>query len=44
MGEKVKDREFTGDIQMIRRPGIEYGNKKAYEFVKKELLERIKNG
>ncbi|HMT76000.1 MAG TPA: nucleotidyl transferase AbiEii/AbiGii toxin family protein [Chitinophagaceae bacterium] len=41
MEEKMKDKEFTGDIQMILRPGIEYDNNKAYEFIKKELLERI---
>jgi len=37
----MKDKEFTGDIQMILRPGIEYNNEKAYEFVKTELLEKI---
>ena len=35
MEEKMKDKEFTGDIQMILRPGIKYNNMKAYEFVKK---------
>ncbi|MBN8687720.1 MAG: nucleotidyl transferase AbiEii/AbiGii toxin family protein [Chitinophagales bacterium] len=41
MEEKMKDKEFTGDIQMILRPGIEYDNQKAYEFIKSELLEKI---
>lgn len=41
MEEKMKDKEFTGDIQMILRPGIEYDNKKAYEFVRKEILEKL---
>jgi len=39
--EKMKDKEFTGDIQMILRPGIEYDNHKAYAFVTKELVEKI---
>ncbi|HMJ46315.1 MAG TPA: nucleotidyl transferase AbiEii/AbiGii toxin family protein [Ferruginibacter sp.] len=41
MEEKMKDKEFTNDIHMILRPGIEYDNEKAYEFVKKELLEKL---
>ena len=41
MEEKMKDKEFTGDIQMILRPGIEYDNGKAYEFVKQEILEKL---
>jgi predicted nucleotidyltransferase component of viral defense system len=41
MEEKMKDKEFTSDIQMILRPGIEYDNGKAYEFVKKEILEKL---
>lgn len=39
--EKMNDKEFTGDIQMILRPGIDYNNEKAYQFVKTELLEKI---
>ncbi len=41
MEEKMKDKEFTGDIQIILRPGIEYDNEVAYLFIKKELLEKI---
>jgi hypothetical protein len=41
MEEKMRDREFTNDIHVILRPGIEYDNEKAYEFVKNELLEKL---
>ncbi len=41
MEEKMQDKEFTGDIQMILRPGVEYQNNKAYEFIKKEILEKL---
>ena len=41
MEEKMKDIEFTEDIQVILRSEIEYDNEKAYELVKKELLEKI---
>jgi len=41
MEEKMKDKEFTNDIHVILRPGIEYDNEKAYEFVKSELLEKL---
>jgi predicted nucleotidyltransferase component of viral defense system len=41
MEEKMLDKEFTDDIHVILRPGIEYDNQKAYEFIKKELLEKL---
>ncbi len=41
MEEKMRDRDFTEDIHVILRPGIEYDNQKAYEFIKKELLEKL---
>jgi predicted nucleotidyltransferase component of viral defense system len=41
MDEKMIDKEFSGDIHMVLRPGIEYNNEKAYEFIKTELLEKI---
>ncbi|QEM07254.1 nucleotidyl transferase AbiEii/AbiGii toxin family protein [Mucilaginibacter rubeus] len=41
MDEKLKDKEFTDDIHVILRPGIEYNNEIAYELVKRELLENI---
>lgn len=41
MEEKMADKEFTDDIHVILRPGIEYENEKAYKIIKTELLERI---
>lgn len=41
MEEKMKDRDFSDDIHVILRPGIEYYNEKAYKFIKEELLEKI---
>jgi len=41
MDEKMKDKEFTNDIHVILRPGIDYDNEKAYGIVKSELLEKI---
>ncbi|MBX3257010.1 MAG: nucleotidyl transferase AbiEii/AbiGii toxin family protein [Chitinophagaceae bacterium] len=39
--EKMKDNEFNNDIHVILRPGIEYDNEKAFELIKKELLEKL---
>lgn len=41
MDEKMKDKEFTADIHVILRPGVEYDNEEAYEIVRTELLEKI---
>lgn len=41
MEEKMQDTEFTNDIHVILRPGVEYDNQKAYEFIKTELIEKI---
>jgi len=41
MEEKLKDPDFQGDIYGLLRPGIEYDQTKAYELIKKELLEKI---
>jgi hypothetical protein len=41
MDEKMLDKEFTNDIHVILRPGIEYDNEKAYQLIKTELLEKI---
>jgi predicted nucleotidyltransferase component of viral defense system len=41
MENKMKDKEFTGDINVIIRPGVDYDNEKAYEFIKQTLLEKI---
>lgn len=39
--EKLNDNEFTEDIHIILKPGIDFDNLKAYELVKKKLLEKI---
>jgi predicted nucleotidyltransferase component of viral defense system len=41
MDKKMNDDEFKNDIHMVLRPGIDYANTKAYEFIKKELLENL---
>ncbi len=41
MEEKMEDPDFEGDIFAILRPGIEYDQAKAFELIKKELLEKI---
>jgi predicted nucleotidyltransferase component of viral defense system len=41
MEEKMNNPEFINDIQVILRPGIEYDNQKAHEFVRTKLLEKI---
>ncbi|MET0637790.1 MAG: nucleotidyl transferase AbiEii/AbiGii toxin family protein [Chitinophagaceae bacterium] len=41
MEEKIKDSELTSDIQIVLRPGIEYNNEDAYDFIKKILLSSI---
>jgi len=41
MDRKVSDKEFTGDIQGLLRPGIVFDPNISYEYVKTELLEKI---
>ena len=41
MEEKMTDIEFTNDIQIILKPGVKFDNKKAWELVKKELIEKV---
>lgn len=41
MEEKMNDKEFTDDIHVILRPGVEYENERAYELVRQELLENM---
>jgi predicted nucleotidyltransferase component of viral defense system len=41
MEEKMNDREFTNDIHVILRPGVEYDNEVAYELIKTELLDKL---
>ena len=39
--EKLEDPDFKGDIYALLRPGVEYGQVKAYKLVRTELLEKI---
>lgn len=41
MEKKIEDDDFLGDIKGLLRIGIEYDINGAYEFVKKEILEKI---
>lgn len=41
MAKKVEDAEFMGDMNGLLRSGIEYNITEAYEFVKREILEKI---
>jgi hypothetical protein len=41
MDKKIIEPEFNGDIMGLLRTGITYDNLLAYEFVRKELLEKI---
>ena len=41
MDKKISENEFTGDIDGLLRTGINYDSQIAYEFVKKELLEKL---
>lgn len=41
MGNKIEEKEFTGDINGLLRPEVKYEVQRAYKFVKTELLEKI---
>ncbi len=41
MDHKINDDTFLGDIEGLLRPKISYDDKKAYELIRKELLEKI---
>lgn len=41
MEEKGNDPDFTGDMEGLLRPGIEYNQEIALEWLKNELIERI---
>jgi predicted nucleotidyltransferase component of viral defense system len=41
MNEKITDMEFTEDIRMVLKQGIEFDNEAAWGVVRKELLEKI---
>jgi predicted nucleotidyltransferase component of viral defense system len=39
--KKIVDRDFLGDMEGLLRMGVSYDIANAYEFVKKEILEKI---
>jgi predicted nucleotidyltransferase component of viral defense system len=39
--EKMEDREFTEDIRLVLKQGVEYDNDVAWELVRRELVEKI---
>ncbi len=39
--EKEKDPEFTGDLEALLRPGIKYNEKKAFEWLKTEVIAKM---
>lgn len=41
MEKKIEDADFRGDMNGLLRNGIAYDIDEAYEFVKKEILEKI---
>jgi hypothetical protein len=41
MEEKMTDKEFLDDIYIILKQGVEYDNERAWEVVKKDLIEKI---
>jgi predicted nucleotidyltransferase component of viral defense system len=41
MTEKMTDTEFTEDIRMVLKQGVEYDNEAAWELIKKKLVEKI---
>ena len=41
MEQKIEDREFLGDIEMILRPNENYNLQEAWELVRKELVEKL---
>ena len=41
MEQKIEDAEFLGDIEMLLRPDKNYNPQKAWELVRKELIEKL---
>jgi len=41
MEDKLEDPDFSGDIHALLRPGIEYDQAEAYDFIRTELIEKI---
>lgn len=42
--EKEQNPDFTGDMEALLRIGIKYNQKDAFEWLKKELIDRMKHG
>jgi len=40
--EKEQDPNFTGDMEALLRTGIEYNQEKAFEWLKNELIEKLR--
>ena len=41
MQEKMADLEFTGDVQSLLRPGIEFDAEEAYKLVYDTFIDKI---
>lgn len=41
MEKKMSDKDFLADMEGLLRPGLSYNIADAYEFIKRELLEKI---
>ena len=41
MNEKMMDKEFNDDIRLVLKQGVEFDNEKAWEMVRRELVEKI---
>jgi predicted nucleotidyltransferase component of viral defense system len=40
--EKENDSDFTGDMEALLRSGVEYNQKEAFEWLKKELITKLR--
>jgi predicted nucleotidyltransferase component of viral defense system len=40
--EKETDSDFTGDMEALLRPGVEYNQKEAFEWLKDELITKLR--
>lgn len=41
MEGKMTDREFTNDIEIVLKPGVEFNNETAWEVVRENLIEKL---
>ncbi len=41
MQEKMSDLEFTGDVQSLLRPGIEFDAEEAYKLVYDTFIDKM---